>query len=51
MRRIDITVGALFIANLLTAGTVTPASAAADLLYITQNGQTITHTNPPTRAE
>lgn len=50
MRRIGTSVGALVIAGLLTAGTVAPAGAATGRLYITQDGQTITHTNPPDRA-
>ncbi|KZB86276.1 hypothetical protein [Amycolatopsis regifaucium] len=50
MGRIFTSVGALVVAGMLTAGPVTPASAATGPLYITQNGLTTTYTNPSARA-
>lgn len=50
MGRIFTSVSALVVAGLLTAGSITPASAATGPLYITQNGQTTPYTNPPARA-
>ncbi|MGM1058393.1 hypothetical protein [Saccharothrix sp. Mg75] len=50
MRGIGTSVGTLIIAGLFTAGPVAPASAASGTLYVTQNGRTTTHANPPARA-